>query len=110
MMCNVKILKELQNKQHFFDFCVLYGNSLNWFSDLAGLQRPIYNCPREKQSELKSIPQYLNVWHWVLLIVIANEILNGNWSHLNWKYNSVGIIGIWGMRAISPSAGLVRTG
>ena len=61
-----------------------------------------YNCPCEEHWVVKSIPATLEVWPCPLLIVIPNANFIGNWSRLNWKGNSQGIMGIHYIKTVSP--------
>lgn len=47
-----------------YTYLVVYfpsDSKRNWFLELPPFQSPTYNCPREKQSNNKSSPVYLNV-------------------------------------------------
>jgi hypothetical protein len=86
-----------KNVQYFF-----FIPSFAYTNKLDGLRACHVNFPCEKHDVLKSKPQTDIVWHWDLLIVIANTNLIGNLRHLNCIDTSVGRIEIRGNNIFLP--------
>ena len=61
-----------------------------------------YNWTCEKHDSLKLRPQYWNVWHCALLIVILSDNLIVNCKRLKLKGNPVDVKGIHSINNVSP--------
>jgi hypothetical protein len=81
-----------------------YGERKQSANGLRTLEHATCNCPYEKHYSSWCFPHTSKDCPWDLLIDIANARLTRNWSHLNSKAKSVGIILIllWGKYRICP--------